>query len=237
VLLEQGLWSPYLEVGIGPDAEIFTKAPILACAGPGEWIGVRRDSRWNNPEPELVLVVDSRNTIVGATLGNDVNLRDFEGRSALLLGEAKDFNGSCAVGPWLRLFDGAFDLDALMASDVELAIEGADGFEVRGRNRLAEISRDPRDLVGAAGGPTHAYPDGYALFLGTMYVPTADRDGPGAGFTHHVGDRVAISNEHIGTLVNRVGLADEIPRWSFGIRALHVNLAARSLLDRSRPGG
>lgn len=228
-LIEDGLWSPYLEVAIGPDAEVFTKAPVLASVGTRDRIGVRRASAWNNSEPEAVLIVDSTGRIVGATLGNDMNLRDFEGRSALLLGEAKDANASCAIGPWIRLFDAGegFTLEALLASSVDLHISGDDGTDIQGSNRLAEISRDPRDLVRRVIGTTHQYPDGVALFLGTMFVPTADRGTPGGGFTHHPGDLVAISNPHLGRLVNEVAITETIEPWTFGIRALWANIEAR----------
>jgi fumarylacetoacetate (FAA) hydrolase family protein len=233
-LIASGLWSQYLEVGIGPDAEIFTKAPVLAPVGHGERIGVRRESAWNNPEPEVVLAVTPDGRIVGATLGNDVNLRDFEGRSALLLGEAKDNNGSCAIGPAIRLFDGPFTLDALMATDVELEVRGRDGFVTGGRNRLGRISRDPRALVRQALGETHQYPDGLALFLGTMFVPTADRDAAGGGFTHREGDLVTIANPYLGVLRNEVGWCDDLPPWTIGIRAFHANLSARAPRQTAR---
>jgi fumarylacetoacetate (FAA) hydrolase family protein len=227
-LMASGLWSQYLEVGIGPDAEIFTKTPVLASVGFGDRVGVRRDSSWNNPEPEVVLAVDSTGRIVGATLGNDVNLRDFEGRSALLLPEAKDNNGSCSMGPFIRVFDAGFSLEALMTTDVEVEVRGADGFVTRGSNRLSRISRDPRALVAQAMGRTHQYPDGLALFLGTMFVPTADRGAAGAGFTHHPGDIVRISSPLLGMLVNEVGLTDELTPWTMGIRAFWHNVAARA---------
>ncbi|MCY7419186.1 MAG: fumarylacetoacetate hydrolase [Chloroflexi bacterium] len=227
-LIASGMWSQYLEVGIGPDAEIFTKTPVLASVGHGDRVGVRRDSRWNNPEPEVVLAVDSAGRIVGATLGNDVNLRDFEGRSALLLPEAKDNNASCSMGPFIRVFDGAFTLDQLMTTDVDVEVRGADGFVTRGSNRLSRISRDPRALVAQARGKTHQYPDGLALFLGTMFVPTADRGAVGSGFTHQPGDIVVISSPMLGMLVNEVGLTDELPPWTMGIRAFWKNIAARA---------
>ena len=221
-----------LEVAIGPDAEVFTKAPVLSSVGTYAGVGVRGASNWNNSEPEAVLVMDRRNAIVGVTLGNDMNLRDFEGRSALLLGEAKDANASCAIGPWIRLVDGpdGFTLDNLLATDVRLTIDGSDGFQLEGANRLAEISCHPIALVEQAGGPSHAYPDGYALFLGTMFVPTADRREPGGGFTHLPGDVVSISTPAIGTLTNTVGVAEALPRWSFGIRELTANIVARGLM-------
>jgi fumarylacetoacetate (FAA) hydrolase family protein len=236
-LIGAGLWSQYLEVGIGPDAEIFTKAPVLASVGHGERVGVRRDSAWNNPEPEVVLAVDARGRIVGATLGNDVNLRDIEGRSALLLPQAKDNNASSAIGPVIRLFEPGFGLDDLMATDVALEVTGADGFRVSGANRLSRISRDPRALVAQAMGAHHQYPDGLALFLGTMFVPTADRDAPGSGFTHHAGDRVRIGNHFLGVLRNEVGRADELPPWTEGIRALWANLEARNAPPGARNTG
>ena len=242
-LIAAGRWSQYLEVGIGPDPEIFTKAPVLASVGTGQQVGVRGDSAWNNPEPEVVLAVDSRGRVRGATLGNDVNLRDMEGRSALLLGEAKDNNASCSIGPFIRLFDeptetrgDGFTLDALMAGDVALEVSGQDGFETAGANRLAEISRPPRTLVDHAMGARHQYPDGLALFLGTMFVPTADRLGQGSGFTHRAGDRVTIRERRLGSLVNWVGFSEALPPWELGIRGLMANLAARGLLQPAAGG-
>jgi fumarylacetoacetate (FAA) hydrolase family protein len=228
-LIEDGLWSQYLEVAIGPDAEIFTKTAPLASVGWGAEIGVRSDSSWNNPEPEVVLVVNSRGEIRGATLGNDVNLRDFEGRSALLLSKAKDNNASCAIGPFVRLFDAAYTLDDVRSAVVELEISGSDGFALQGQSRMSEISRDPEDLVRQAMSEHH-YPDGFVLFLGTLFAPTEDRDEPGRGFTHKIGDEVRISTAKLGTLANRVSTSRDAPAWKFGTRALMRNLSARGLL-------
>ena len=230
-LVERGQWSQYLEVGIGPDAEIFSKTPPMASVGFGAQIGVLPESQWNNPEPEIVLAVDSRGEIVGATLGNDVNLRDIEGRSALLLTKAKDNNGSCVIGPFIRLFDGDFDLDSVRQADVSLRIDGTDGFQLDGVSYMREISRDPQDLVRQAFGAHHQYPDGFMLFLGTMFSPSQDRKGPGTGFTHKLGDRVQIASERIGALVNEVRLSTEITPWTFGVRALYANLAKRGLVS------
>ena len=230
VLLEEGLWSQYLEVGIGPDPEIFTKAPVLSAVGTGARIGVLARSSWNNPEPELVLAVTSSGTPVGAMLGNDVNLRDFEGRSALLLTEAKDNNASCALGPLLRLFDDGFSLDDARAVEVRLRVEGPEGYVLEGVNPVSEISRHPLDLVAHAHGPHHQYPDGFVLFTGTMFAPTEDRGVAGQGFTHREGDVVAISSPRLGALVNTVTSAEAAPDWDFGIRALMRNLASRGLL-------
>ncbi len=229
-LIEDGLWSQYLEVGIGPDAEIFTKAPVLSAVGTGAAVGVHPDSLWNNPEPEAVLVVNSRGRAVGATLGNDVNLRDVEGRSALLLGRAKDNNGSCALGPFVRLFDETFSLADLWSAEIALTVEGEDGYRLEGRSSMAEISRTADEFLAQLIGPTHHYPDGLVFFTGTMFAPIEDRDTPGQGFTHKPGDIVTISSASLGTLVNRVGHCDAIAPWDFGIGALMRNLARRGLL-------
>jgi len=234
LLIEQGLWSQYLEVGIGPDAEVFTKAPVLAAVGTGAEIGIHPKSEWNNPEPEVVLAVDSRGRIVGAALGNDVNLRDFEGRSALLLSKAKDNNGSCAIGPFIRLFDQTFSLDDVRAQEVELLVEGDDGFVMRGSSSMKRISRDPQDLAGQTLNDNHQYPDGFMLFLGTLFAPTEDRGAPGQGFTHRVGDIVTIRSGQLGALRNRVDTSDKVRPWRFGVRALMANLAARGLLVDGR---
>jgi fumarylacetoacetate (FAA) hydrolase family protein len=230
-LIADGLWSQYLEVAIGPDAEIFTKAPTLSSMGWGDWIGVRSDSAWNNPEPEIVLAVDSAGRILGASLGNDVNLRDIEGRSALLLGKAKDNNASCAIGPFIRMFDGTFTLDDVRQCTVRLEIKGDEGFELEGASSMAQISRDPTELVGQTIGKHHCYPDGFALFLGTMFAPIVDRGSPGAGFTHKSGDVVRVSTEKLGVLENRVTTCDQAPPWSMGIAELMRNLARRGLLN------
>ncbi|HET7313498.1 fumarylacetoacetate hydrolase family protein [Salinisphaera sp.] len=229
LLDEAGYWSQYLEVGIGPDAEVFTKGQVLSAVGLGAEIGVRGDSAWNNPEPEVVLAINSRGRAVGATLGNDVNLRDFEGRSALLLTKAKDNNGSCAIGPMIRLFDEHFGMDDVRRMTVDLDISGEEGFELHDRSRMSEISRDPEDLIAQTVGPNHQYPDGLMLFLGTLFAPTADRGEPGQGFTHAVGDTVRISSPRIGTLENVVRHCGDIAPWTFGARALFANLAARGL--------
>jgi len=230
LLQREGLWSQYLEVGIGPDAEVFTKAPPLSAVGTGAAIGIRRDSSWSNPEPEIVLVVDPAGAIKGAALGNDVNLRDFEGRSALLLGKSKDNNASCAIGPYIRLLDKSFTLADLRRAEVRLTVEGADGFRLEAVSDLGKISRDVTDLVAQTIGKHHQYPDGFVLFTGTMFAPTQDRAGPGSGFTHKVGDRVTIASPKLGALVNRVDYCDAITPWSFGLGALMQNLAARGLI-------
>jgi fumarylacetoacetate (FAA) hydrolase family protein len=230
-LSKRGLWSQYMEVGIGPDAEVFTKSQPMSAVGHGAQVGLHPASHWNNPEPEIVLAVNSRAEAVGATLGNDVNLRDIEGRSALLLGKAKDNNGSCSIGPFIRLFDGEFTIDTVRECELRMLIEGVDDqFELAGASFMREISRDPLDLVRQTCGRHHQYPDGFMLFLGTMFSPIKDRDAQGGGFTHHPGDRVSISTPAIGTLVNTVQRSDEIEPWTFGVRALYANLAQRGLL-------
>ena len=231
VLISDGLWSQYLEVAIGPDAEIFTKSPTLSSVGWGDWIGVRADSAWNNPEPEIVLAVDSAGRILGAALGNDVNLRDIEGRSALLLGKAKDNNARCAIGPFIRMFDGNFTLDDVRQAVVRLEISGDEGFRLEGQSSMSQISRDPTELVGQTICKHHAYPDGFALFLGTMFAPVVDRGAPGQGFTHKSGDVVRVSTEKLGVLENKVTTCDQAPTWSFGIADLMRNLARRGLLN------
>jgi len=228
-LIADGLWSQYLEVAIGPDAEIFTKGPLLASVGWGDYIGIRSDSDWNNPEPEIVIVCDRNGKAVGASLGNDVNLRDFEGRSALLLGKAKDNNASCAIGPFIRLFDDGFTMDDVRSAVLELEIQGPDNYRLEGRSTMAEISRDPLDLCKQAMSE-HQYPDGFALFLGTLFAPTQDRDVPGRGFTHKVGDIVRVSTPRLGVLENKVTTSKGAPPWNFGVGDLMRNLAQRGLL-------
>ena len=229
-LIERGMWSQYLEVGIGPYAEVFTKAPPMSAVGVGAEVGLHPISSWNNPEPEITLVVNAGARIVGATLGNDVNLRDVEGRSALLLGKAKDNNGSAAVGPFIRLFDDSFTLDDVRTADLDLVVEGSDGFRLDGRSSMSRISRDVEDLVSQTIGPTHQYPDGVVLMTGTLFAPTQDRGAAGQGFTHADGDVVTISTPKLGALINRVGRSDSIPPWTFGTGALMRNLARRGLL-------
>jgi fumarylacetoacetate (FAA) hydrolase family protein len=226
-LQSRGLWSQYLEVGIGPDAEVFTKAPLLSALGTGVAIGVRGDSAWNNPEPEVVLAVNSRAQIVGASLGNDVNLRDFEGRSALLLGKSKDNNGSTAIGPFIRLFDSTFTLDDVRRADLTLTVTGPDGFVLEGSSTMREISRDPLDLV-AQTTAMHQYPDGFVLFCGTLFAPTQDRGAPGSGFTHHVGDIVRIRSARLGELVNRIEYSERLAPWTYGVRTLIRHLVQRA---------
>jgi fumarylacetoacetate (FAA) hydrolase family protein len=230
LLIARGLWSQYLEVGIGPDPEVFTKAQPLAAVGYGAHVGVPPFSQWNNPEPEVVLVASSRGAIVGAALGNDVNLRDVEGRSALLLGKAKDNNASAAIGPFVRLFDRHFTLDDVRTTEVRLAVRGDDGFALAGTSSLAQISRDPAELMRATIGAFHQYPDGVCLYLGTMFAPVQDRDGPGKGFTHHAGDVVAITAARLGCLANVVQPTAACAPWTFGARALMQSLATRGLL-------
>ncbi|MGP4013379.1 fumarylacetoacetate hydrolase family protein [Streptomyces sp. 4N124] len=230
LLVSEGLWSQYLEVGIGPDPEVFTKAPVLSAVGTGADIGVLADSVWNNPEPEAVLVIDSGGRVRGATLGNDVNLRDIEGRSALLLSRAKDNNASCAIGPFIRLLDDDFDLDTVRGLDIDLRVDGADGFVLQGSSSMREISRDVLDLVAATHGAHHQYPDGFVLFTGTLFAPTEDRHSPGAGFTHEHGDIVRISSPPLGALVNTVVASEQAAPWTFGVRALMRNLARRGML-------
>jgi fumarylacetoacetate (FAA) hydrolase family protein len=228
-LINDGLWSQYLEVAIGPDAEVFTKAPVLSSVGWGEEVGVRSDSTWNNPEPEVVMVVDPNGRAVGVTLGNDVNLRCFEGRSALLLGKAKDNNASCALGPFIRVFDDGFTIDDVRSAVLDLKIDGPEGYELVGRSTMSEISRDPLELVRQAMSEHH-YPDGFVLMLGTLFAPTQDRDVPGRGFTHKVGDVVKVSTPKLGCLENRVVYSKDARHWTFGIAGLMQNLAERGLL-------
>lgn len=229
-LQAEGMWSQYLEVGIGPDAEVFTKSQPMAAVGWGAKVGIHPVSQWNNPEPEVVLAVNSKGRICGATLGNDVNLRDVEGRSALLLGKAKDNNASCAIGPFIRLFSDQYTLDNVRNSELGMTVEGADGFRLEGASSMKEISRDPANLVAQTIGRHHQYPDGFMLFLGTMFAPTQDRGVPGEGFTHKVGDIVTISTPSLGALVNTVHLSTECPEWTFGTADLMRNLASRGLL-------
>jgi len=229
-LQKRGYWSQYLEVGIGPDAEVFTKCQPLAAVGLGADVGIHPNSAWNNPEPEIVLAVNSQGRVAGATLGNDVNLRDFEGRSALLLGRAKDNNASCAIGAFIRLFDQQFTLDTIRTAELRMTVRGCEGFVMEGHSSMREISRDPADLVFQTLNQHHSYPDGVMLFLGTMFAPTQDRFAAGKGFTHAVGDQVEIATPSLGALINRVALTDQVPRWQFGARRLMRNLQQRGLL-------
>ncbi len=227
VLLAQGAWSQYLEVAIGPDAEVFTKSQVMSAVGVGAEVGIHPRSHWNNPEPEIVLAINSRAQVVGAALGNDVNLRDFEGRSALLLGKAKDNNASCAIGPFIRLFDEHFSMDDVRRCDLLMQVRGPSGFVMNGSSSMSQISRDPLELVKHVIGPHHQYPDGLMFFLGTMFAPTQDRHGPGLGFTHEVGDVVTVATPTLGMLVNRVNTSDQIEPWTYGVRALMGDLARR----------
>ncbi|CDX33432.1 Fumarylacetoacetate (FAA) hydrolase [Mesorhizobium sp. SOD10] len=229
-LISRGAWSQYLEVGIGPDAEIFTKCQPMASVGFGADVGLHPVSTWNNPEPEIAMIADSSGRIVGATLGNDVNLRDVEGRSALLLGKAKDNNASASLGPFIRLFDETFAIDDVKRATVRLSVEGEDGFSLEGASSMAEISRSPEELVKAAMGRHHQYPDGLALYLGTMFVPSKDRGEKGKGFTHKIGDIVTISSEKLGALVNRVRLSPDCPHWTYGASHLMRDLARAGLI-------
>jgi len=235
VLIARDMWSQYLEVGIGPDAELFTKCPPMAAVGLGARVGIHPASVWSNPEPELVLVVNSAGAIVGVTLGNDVNLRDVEGRSALLLGRAKDNNASCAVGPFVRVLDPGYPLEAARRLSFETTVHGLDGFRVTHTTHVSEISRDLADLASQAHSRYHQYPDGLLLFVGTMFAPVDDRGAPGSGFTHKMGDVVSIAAPELGRLVNEVVTCDQAEPWSFGTGALMANLARRGLLSAKGP--
>jgi fumarylacetoacetate (FAA) hydrolase family protein len=229
-LIEEGVWSQYLEVGIGPDAEVFTKSQPMSSVGWGAKVGLHPISNWNNPEPEVVLAVNSKGRICGAALGNDVNLRDVEGRSALLLGKAKDNNASCSIGPFIRLCDGRFTIDAIRGLEFDITVEGNDGFQLSDRTSMRQLSRDPEALVAQTIGRHHQYPDGFMLFMGTSFTPIKDRRAPGEGFTHEIGDVVTIASPELGTLINSVDLSTNCPPWVFGTADLMRNLAGRGVL-------
>jgi fumarylacetoacetate (FAA) hydrolase family protein len=230
LLIQKGVWSQYLEVGIGPDVEVFTKAQPMSAVGHLAEAGLHPMSVWNNPEPEVVLVVSSAGKIVGATLGNDVNLRDVEGRSALLLGKAKDNNASASVGPFIRLFDANFGLNDVRRVELRLTVEGDDGFKLEGTSDMGKISRDPELIVKQTIGPNHQYPDGFVLYLGTMFAPTEDRGTAGQGFTHKIGDVVSVQSRRLGRLTNVMTTSPDAEPWTFGTAALMRNLAKRGLL-------
>ena len=230
VLMELGMWSQYLEVGIGKDAEVFTKSQAMSAVGYGTQIGIHPTSQWNNPEPEVVLAVSPQGKVQGVALGNDVNLRDVEGRSALLLGKAKDNNASCAIGPFIRLFDAHFSIDDVRQCEIALSVKGQDGFVMEGSSSMSQISRDLLDLVAQTRNANHQYPDGFMLFCGTMFAPTKDRFGAGQGFTHALGDSVTVSSPRLGSLTNTVNTCDKITPWTYGSRALMRDLAKRGLL-------
>ena len=229
-LQNRNIWSQYLEVGLGPDPEVFTKAQSLSSVGYGADIGILSTSSWNNPEPEVALAVNSRGVVVGATLANDVNLRDYEGRSALLLGKAKDNNASCSIGPFIRLFDGGFTMDDVRNMEVKLTVKGQDGFGLNGMSSMTQISRDPLAMVDHVISPNHQYPDGLLMLLGTMFAPTEDRDSPGMGFTHKIEDQVIISAPKLGLLRNTVRYSHNCAPWKFGIADLMKNLSKRGLI-------
>src|SRR5690606_19805649 len=168
--------------------------------------------------------------IVGATLGNDVNLRDVEGRSALLLSKAKDNNASSAIGPMIRLLDESFSLDDIRRAELTLKVEGEDGFVLNGHSSMSQISRDPQELVRQTVGRHHQYPDGFMLYLGTLFAPTEDRDVKGVGFTHNIGDVVTISAPGLDALRNTVRLSTQCAPWTYGVSALMRNLAGRGLI-------
>jgi fumarylacetoacetate (FAA) hydrolase family protein len=229
-LIAEGLWSQYLEVAIGPDAEVFTKAPTLSSVGWGDLIGIRQDSAWNNPEPEVVLVCNSKGRVIGASLGNDVNLRDFEGRSALLLGKGKDNNASASIGPFIRVFDDGFSMPCVRRARVSLSVMGEDGFRLNAESSMELMTRDPEDLVAQVCSKDHQYPDGFALYLGSLIAPTQDRGEAGKGFTHQPGDIVKIASPQLGCLVNKVTWSSAAPPWSFGLAAFMTYLARRGLI-------
>ncbi len=230
LLIREGLWSQYLEVGIGPDAEVFTKSQPMSAVGWGARVGLHPMSTWNNPEPEIVLAVNSKGRVQGASLGNDVNLRDVEGRSALLLGKAKDNNASAAIGPFIRIFDDSFSMEDVESAVITLDITGDDGFELHETCPMSEISRSPQSIVDQTIGRHHQYPDGFVLYLGSMFAPIQDRDAKGQGFTHHVGDIVSVSTPTLGCLANKVDVSTNCAPWTFGSRELMKNLAGRGLL-------
>jgi len=128
------------------------------------------------------------------------------------------------------LFDAAFSLDDIRSTTVALRVEGEDGFVLEGASSIARISRDPADLVAQMVNAHHRYPDGAALFLGTMFAPIEDRDAPGQGFTHKTGDIVTIAAPRLGRLVNRMRPTDQCEPWTFGTGALMRNLVRRGLL-------
>jgi len=229
-LMEDGLWNDTLEVGFGPDVELFTKAQPLSAVGTGAEIAVLPTSKQTFAEPEVVLMLNADGKICGATLGCDMTARDVEARSLLLLGRAKDQNATCAVGPFIRLFDQTFSLPNVQGMNLTYAFEGADDAVFTDTGSMDQIGRGLITLARQVVNEHHGYPDGVALFTGCMFKAPSSRGASDTPFTHQVGDVVIIKASPLGTLINRVNTTDKVRPWSFGMSDLMANLANRQLL-------
>jgi 2-dehydro-3-deoxy-D-arabinonate dehydratase len=175
--------------------EIFFKAVPEKVVSPGEAVGIRRDARWNVPEPELTLVINSSRSIVGFTIGNDMSSRDIEGENLLYLPQAKIYAGSCAIGPWVVV--GADEQDARQWT-IRLEIDREGKAVFAGETRVDQIKRTFEDLVEYLF-RSQAFPRGAMLMTGAGIVP------PDA-FTLAENDRVRITISGIGTLENLVAV-------------------------------
>jgi 2-dehydro-3-deoxy-D-arabinonate dehydratase len=185
--------SCYDRVYDSPRPELFLKATPHRVSGPGQPLRIRVDSEWNVPEPELTLVINTKKTLVGFTIGNDMSSRDIEGDNPLYLPQAKVYNQSAGVGPWITLADSMppreeIGISLTIRRDGEVAFEGQTGID--------QMARTFEDLIGWLG-RDNSFPAGVMLMTGTGIVPDSN-------FTLQAGDSVDITIDGIGTLSNPI---------------------------------